>query len=130
MPIWSTIPATIEPHLILEEWFVFETEPERGERHFLGMRKDAGYVRISSPIKNFDRTTMRGVTSTGRCYQLVGPPGWTSDMSYLLLNWCEKHRVKQMTNVTAEYAPETESSCKTTEAIRDDASSREDKGAR
>ncbi|GEM_PF-3227949 len=31
-------------------------------------------------------------------------------MSYLLLSWCEKHRVTQMTNVTAEYAPATASS--------------------
>ncbi|MFM0515859.1 MULTISPECIES: hypothetical protein [Caballeronia] len=110
MPTWPTTPATIEPRIFLEQWFVFETEPARGERHLLGMKQDAGYARISSPIKNFDRSTMRGVTSTGRCYQLVGPPGWTSDMSYLLLSWCEKHRVTQMTNVTAEYAPATASS--------------------
>lgn len=129
MPTWSTTPTAVEPHLVLENWFVFETEPERAERHFLGMKVGAGYARVSSPIKSFDRSTMHGITFTGRCYHLIGPPGWTSDMSYLLLSWCQRNNVMQMTNVTAEYVPATVRSFSTTEATSDDPSSREGRSA-
>ncbi|MEC5407642.1 hypothetical protein VOM14_19005 [Paraburkholderia sp. MPAMCS5] len=110
MPIWSTAPVGIEPEILLIAWAVIQTEPERGEHHFLGFRPDIASARISSAITAFDRRAMQGLTSTGRSYQLVGPPGVTLDSQYLLLNWCRRHGIEQISDVTNEYLPELPSS--------------------
>ena len=103
MSIWSTLPVGLEPEICIEKWCVIETEPERGQRHLLGIRTDTRDARISSPLAGFDMETMFAHTSTGRVYQLVGPPGWAADAQYVLLSWCQRHRVREISDVTTEY---------------------------
>lgn len=103
MPTWSTLPVGLEPVICLEDWAVVETESEFGQRHLLGMRTDTRDARISSNVKSFDLDTMSAVTSTGRQYRLVGPPGVTVDSAYLLRTWCDRWGVREVADVTAEY---------------------------
>ncbi|SAL88336.1 hypothetical protein AWB74_08514 [Caballeronia arvi] len=103
MPIWSTLPVTLEPEICLESWCVIETEPERGQRHLLGIRTDTLDARISSELVDFDVETLLAHTSTGRAYRLVGPPGWTVNAQYVLLSWCQRHSVREISDATTEY---------------------------
>jgi len=103
MPIWATLPVELEPEICLQEWSVIETEPELGQRHLLGVRTDTRDARVSSPVVDFDLDTLRAHTSTGRTYQLVGLPGWTIDAQYLLISWCRRSDVREISDVTTEY---------------------------
>ena len=122
-PIWSTFPVEIEPEICLESWAVIETEPEFHQRHFLGVRLDRRSARISSEIASFDHGAMLGVTSTGRHYKLVGPPGWTTDTWYVLRNWCRLNNVAEVSDVTLEYVRKAESSSQNAEVRGNDTAS-------
>jgi hypothetical protein len=103
MAIWATLPVGLEPEICLEEWCVIETEPERQQRHLLGIRTDTLDARISSEISDFDMETRVAHTSTGRTYRLIGPPGWAIDAQYVLLEWCRRNAVREISDVTTEY---------------------------
>lgn len=129
-PIWSTLPVKIEPEICLESWAVIETEPEFHQRHFLGIRTDIKSGRISSEITSFDHRTMLGVTSTGRRYHLVGPPGWTMDTQYVLLHWCRLNNVAKISDVTLEYVQRADPTSQNAEASSNDTTSRANESTR
>jgi len=48
--------------------------------------------RVSSPIVTFDKENMRGITRSGRVYQLteIGP-GFNADADYVLGEWLHRN---------------------------------------
>jgi hypothetical protein len=120
MPIWSTLPVEIEPEVRLESGAVIETEPEFHQRHVIGVRTDSRSARISSALTSFDQHAMLCVTSRGRRYQLTGPPGWTADTQYVLLNWCRTNNVATISDVTLEYVDSAETRSPNAEVSSDD----------
>jgi hypothetical protein len=98
MPIWKGVPVVEEPDISLRDWRIMETERE--ERHFVGARVDDGIGRVSSAIVSFDAIRMTGITSSGRVYRLVGPPGWTGDADYVWSAWRQINRVSSYADVT------------------------------
>ena len=98
MPIWKTLPVNQEPELSLIIWRIMQTE--QGERHFVGIRDDDSTGRVSSAIVEFDAHTRRGVTRSGRVYQLCGKPGFSADAQYVWSRWCLANSVFKSTDVT------------------------------
>jgi hypothetical protein len=93
--VWGTTPVSQTPELCLVRWTVFEL-PD-GDRHFVGYNITEHEGRVSSKIMQFDTETMRGVTSSGRVYELQGPPGMDSDALYVWGRWARINSVDEGT---------------------------------
>jgi hypothetical protein len=106
MPVWSVPDVSTDPDISISDWQIFETE--NGSRHFVGSNVREHTGRVSTAIQLFDPTALRGVTSSGRVYQLVGPRGCSADGQYLWERWCAINRVTSYTDVTADVLVEGE----------------------
>ncbi len=73
MGIWTSRPIALEPFVFLSRWQVMETDT--GFRHFIGHNVEAMSGRASTPIVKFDPETRRGVTQSGRIYELIAESG-------------------------------------------------------
>lgn len=100
MPVWMTTPVEKQPCLTLRSWGVIQM-PEGG-RHFVGWCLENREGRVSSPIEEFDPKTLTGVTSTGRVYQLQGPPGLDGDGEYVRNRWLSIYGNPTWMDVTSE----------------------------
>lgn len=86
MNIWSATPVNEVPELRLCDWCVYECKGAK-TRHFVGYRLTEREGRVSSAIRQFDAATRRGVTESGRVYELVGRPGHDADAAYVWRRW-------------------------------------------
>ncbi len=93
MSIWLTRPVAIEPSITLTSWKIIETVEDKPSRHFVGYSDAGREGRVSSPIVTFDAATMRGITHTGRVYELKGSPGLNGDAAYVLGRWKAGYKV-------------------------------------
>jgi len=100
MPFWKIQDIAQQPNLTLVDWRVIETNKE--ERHFIGQCLESIGGRVSSAIQDFDQKSMRGVTRSGRVYQLQGPPGMDPDAIYVLNAWLRVNKVEMTKDVTDE----------------------------
>lgn len=98
--IWETSPVTEVPEINLRSWRVIEIED--GTRHFIGYNETEGEGRVSSAIKTFDKKTMRGLTRSGRVYQLVGSAGFNGDAMYVWNRWKQINKVEVEKDVSEE----------------------------
>jgi hypothetical protein len=80
---------------------VSEFWPEK-TRHFVGYNLTEREGRTSSSIVEFDPMTKRGVTESGRVYELVGSAGHNSDGIYTFNRWCEINGITEIVDVTEE----------------------------
>lgn len=106
MPIWLVAPVEEAPSLILVNWFIAETD--KNERHFIGYNITDSEGRVSSPIQQFDKENMTGVTQSGRVYQLRGNPGYNADAMYVWKFWCSVNSVNSWKDVTTEILLESD----------------------
>ena len=86
--IWKPNDVTTEPHTRLTQWQVFNVKGEPGGDdtiHFVGCALYEG--RVSSPVLTYDKTTCRGITASGRIYELVSLPGYNSDAMHVWAAW-------------------------------------------
>jgi hypothetical protein len=104
MSIWLTRPVAIEPSITLTSWKIIETVEPEPSRHFVGYNDAGREGRVSSPIVTFDAEALRGVTHTGRVYELVGSPGLNGDAQYVLGRWKARYQVdtKDVTDAVLE----------------------------
>lgn len=86
--IWETLSVEDEPEIILDQWQVFELD---GNRHFTGYNHACREGRVSSRIVSFDEEKKKGITRSGRVYQLAGDPGYNSDAEYVLGVWLSRN---------------------------------------
>ena len=90
--IWKPTDVTQEPHVRMHSWQVYlvkgklSTDPVCQDTiHFNGY---IGYEgRVSSPVLQYDAKTHRGVTASGRIYELVGASGYNGDAQYVWNRW-------------------------------------------
>ena len=100
---------TEQPEIILERWSVKEVSgylkrPGR-TRHFVGWNVVDVEGRASTAICEFDPTTRRGRTESGRVYELRGDSGYQADAAYIWKRWSLINGLTEETDVTAEYLP-------------------------
>lgn len=104
MPVWSVLGVSAEPEMSLSDWQILETQ--KGSRHFVGSDARNYTGRVSTAIQQFDPALLRGVTSSGRVYQLVGSRGCSKDGRYIWERWCELNGITSYTDVTTELLAE------------------------
>jgi hypothetical protein len=100
MSIYKPQPVSQQPHVTLIRWSVIEVDDK--ERHFVGRCLESDDGRVSSAIESFDAKAMRGVTRSGRVYQLEGPDAFDLDAAYVWQWWCEVNAVKTTRDVSKE----------------------------
>ena len=101
--IWPIASVSECPEITLLQWQIFEVQfPSRPKktRHFVGYSAGGRAGQVSSAIQNFDPKTMRGVTESGRVYQLQGLPGWDADADYTWRRWKSICGITNEVNVT------------------------------
>lgn len=105
MPIWKTTPVASVPQIKLASWSIYEVSSEYWigrTRHFVGYNLTEREGRASSAIVEFDPVAKRGVTESGRVYELVGAPGNSGDGIYTFNQWCEINKVSDCMDVTSK----------------------------
>ena len=85
--IWQVASIKDNPEVTLDQWTVRQVMPA-GTLHFVGYHHAYREGRVSSAIIRFDPEAMRGVTKSGRIYQLRGDTGFNSDAEYVWDRWC------------------------------------------
>jgi ATP-dependent Lon protease len=106
MPVYSVAPVHEEPEEAMMRWSVREarfSNVNDQSRHLVGYIARKGKGRVSSAIQSFDRDHRRITTSSGRVYQLVGPPGFDPDAEYIWRYWKTLNHVREEKDVTQEY---------------------------
>lgn len=79
-----------EPEINLGPWRVLEVQTRSiatPSRHFVGLDRDNGGGRVSSPIIIWDAEKRAGITRSGRVYKLIGKRGSATDAEYVLNRW-------------------------------------------
>lgn len=100
MGIWISPPVELQPMVFLSCWQVMETDD--GSRYFIGHNMERGSGRASTRIVKFDPTTRRGVTGSGRIYELVGESSADIPANYLWAVTCAQTGTSS-TDVSSEY---------------------------
>lgn len=101
--VWPIEPITMRPEITLSDWQVFEVKLEHKHektRHFVGYSVGGNDGQVSSAITKFDAQKMRGVTESGRVYQLFGYPGWNADADHTWCRWKGLCGILEELNVT------------------------------
>jgi hypothetical protein len=101
MTIWATTPVDEVPELRLRDWAVYQCRLA-GTRHFVGWNITEQEGRVSSAIQAFDAERRRGVTESGRVYELVGEPGRNRDAAYVWARWLRINGETEFDDVTDE----------------------------
>ena len=102
--IWRPRSVEQEPETRLTQWRVFKVKGLDGDNvttHFVGRADWEG--RVCSPVQTYDPTTKRGVTRSGRVYELLGDSGHNGDAMYVWARWCNINDIVEVEDVTAEY---------------------------
>lgn len=97
--IWQAASVTAEPETQLTQWQIFLVNSK--DIHFVGYTGYEG--RVCSAVQTFDPTTCKGVTRSGRIYELVGPPGFNRDAMYVWNRWLEINGDPTVEDVTDTY---------------------------
>jgi hypothetical protein len=102
--IWKPNSVDIEPETVLTQWQVFEVENPDGsgwDTHFMGW---AGYEgRVCSAVQTYDPVSRRGVTKSGRVYELKGNSGINGDALYVWNRWLKAYSNPEHRNVSEHY---------------------------
>lgn len=106
MSPWMVGAVAEAPQIVLLSWSVFEVpysqDTRHTTRHFVGLELEFRHVRVSSPVVTFDPAARRGMTRSGRIYELRGKAGADADARYVWARWKAMNRVLQEWDVTAD----------------------------
>ncbi|MDR6482878.1 hypothetical protein ACOCG7_30895 [Paraburkholderia sp. DD10] len=100
MGIWKSPPVELQPMVLLSCWQVMETD--EGFRYFIGHNMETMSGRVTTFIVKFDPKTRRGVTGSGRIYELVGESGVDTAANYLWAVTCAQAGTTS-TDVSCDY---------------------------
>ena len=108
--IWRPDSVTDEPEIKLTQWRVYLVKADidsTGDTiHFVG---SVGYRysegRVCSPVQTYDPTTKKGITRSGRIYELVGQSGHNRDALYVWNHWLNKfNTIPEIVDLTDTYS--------------------------
>lgn len=104
--IWAAPDVSVQPVVRLARWRVVQVQTQDllVERHFVGYNLEDREGRVSSAIQELDTERGRGVTRSGRVYELVGPPGYDTDGEWVWHNWARMKKFCNEKDVTEEVA--------------------------
>jgi hypothetical protein len=90
--VWRAAPVDEDPSVQLVNWQIQHMK----EGSFFMGREVRGTGRVSTDIVQYDEAKQRGITKSGRVYELVGSPGWDSDAEYV---WNHYKRINKLTEL-------------------------------
>jgi hypothetical protein len=90
--VWASRPVAAQPVLRLARWQIYAV---RDALIFVGFNLDDCEGRVSSAIQSLDVAARRGVTLSGRNYELVGPEGYDGDGEWVFAVWLKMCRVRR-----------------------------------
>ena len=103
--IWRPNSVADEPETNLTQWRVYRVAADLSESgdttHFVGYAEYEG--RVCSAVQTYDPVTKRGVTQSGRVYELVGPSGYNKDAMYVWGRWLARLADPNILDITDEY---------------------------
>ena len=106
--VWHPADVTIEPDTELTQWQVHKVTTDDGLStvHFMGSTGGRyGEGRVCSAILAYDTKTKKGVTKSGRVYELIGDPGYSKDAMYVFNIWCNRFpETTVFEDITDQYA--------------------------
>ncbi|WP_227243275.1 hypothetical protein [Paraburkholderia caribensis] len=100
MRVFDAPSIEIQPLVFLTRWQVMEVNGQ--SRHFIGNNTEMNTGRASTRIVHFDAETRRGVTGSGRIYELVGDSGVDAQANFLWTVTCAMHGATSV-DVSSEY---------------------------
>jgi hypothetical protein len=106
--VWIPASITDEPETRLTQWRIFRVSGDFDQTgdtiHFVGY---AGYEgRVCSPVQKFDSSTKKGITRSGRIYELVGNSGHNNDAMHVWNTWLKMHGNPPIEDLTDIYSGE------------------------
>ncbi len=103
--IWRPQSVLDEPESYMVNWRVYKVKgveiDDVDTVHFVG--DCGGEGRVCSPVRTYDPSTKRGITRSGRIYELTGKSGHDSDASYVWRHWLKMNNNPTVVDVTKEY---------------------------
>ena len=97
--VWNVASVTDEPETQLTQWRIFFVDGK--DIHFVGYTGYEG--RVCSAVQTFDPTTCKGVTRSGRIYELVGHSGFNGDAMYVWSRWLGINGNPEAEDITDTY---------------------------
>lgn len=107
--VWRPTNVAIEPDTKLTQWQAHRVTTPDGisTTHFMGYTGFEG--RVCSAVQAYDPKTRKGITKSGRVYELLGPPGFNRDALYVFSIWCDRFpETTKFEDVTKEYGDYSE----------------------
>lgn len=98
MPIVASAPACLLPVIRLCRWRVAELADRSW--HLVGWNLSECIGKTSSTVMAVDAALAQCLTSTGRVYQLVGPPGIDADAEYTWRAFCRHYGIESFRDAT------------------------------
>ena len=106
MPLWTFGTVEFELQVLLTDWRVLEATyvdaAEPCTRHLAGSDARDGTGRVSSPIASLDVRKLRGITKSGRGYELVGRSGDHGHAGCVWQAYCDINGIGSSTDVSHE----------------------------
>lgn len=103
MSAWPSSTYMDGAHIELSRWSAFSLFlPVLGRPtvHVVGLNLRSGRARVSSPVAKVHVSGTRLITSSGRHYDLLGPPGPDSDRAQMLHTWMTNWDATVLADVT------------------------------
>lgn len=85
----------------LVRWRVLRTD--LGTQHFVGFSVEECIGWVSTPICSFDAASGVGVTSNGRSFKLLGPPGFDDEAEYVWEHYKLLWKFGEVADVSSAY---------------------------
>lgn len=102
--VYRPASVTQEPHTTLTQWQAFKVSTDDGQvtNHFMGYTGYEG--RVCSGILEYDNITRKGITKSGRIYELIGTSGFNKDAMYVFSIWCSRFpKTTVFENISEQY---------------------------
>jgi hypothetical protein len=106
LSIWKPASVQEEPEVSLVRWRVFEVDfgsLDGKTIHFVGSHESFGGGRVCSPVQTYDPETKRGITRSGRIYELIRNAGYDSDAEYVWGMWLKRNGNPKYVEITELY---------------------------
>jgi hypothetical protein len=100
--VWKVSDVKDEPESRMTNWCAYLVKGNPDTVHFVGY---AGYEgRVCSAVQSYDKATHRGITKSGRVYELLGRPGYNADSQYVWHRWLDKMGNPMYTDISEQFA--------------------------
>lgn len=104
---WELDSITAPPTRTLERWRVMEIPFDGPGKawtcHFVGFKLEGCVGQVSTPVHKFDPITRRGLTRSGRIYELRGDSGFNGDASAIWAGFKHANQIEDERDISQDF---------------------------